>query len=440
MKICLKAVALCSLTVLLSACGGGGSGSKIQAPLANTHAYHPDAPNAATVLSCAKAESPSDSCTLAQLAPIGFANTTPTVANPMPTIDDVMTRVLVSHTWMGQRFEELLSRMPEDILYLLGGVTAIVIDDDIRPSYYTSLTGAIYLDPEGLWLTEQERADVSSAPDYRKQYAEVMAFRSLWRYVVPGSVKERTLDELEYDLAALLFHELAHANDIFPRSYYLKADINQSFLAITDTISKQTGDNSTDNYLSALLNSEQPLASAEMKRIADILYNGHAADAGERLISAAQVGEHLESDGANDDYAYTSQFEDLAMLFEEAMMKLHYGADRDLVFANLPAAEDSDVQCNDYTVGWGVRNRLGDDLVKPRARWAVSKLLPHKDYSLLFDTLEQPSVIPPGLGWCQSETFNMVAPAHFQKSTYKTAQPEPFDPKDALRRSELRMP
>lgn len=430
-----KLIALGALSAALGACGGDDGLPPLRDELlSNTYAYRAEAPEAAAALRCAKAETVAQSCSLATLAPIAFTH-------PQPSVANIMERVLVSHPWMGQRFEQLLMLMPEDIHYLLGGVTAIVIDDDIRPSYYTRLTGAIYLDPANLWLTPQEREQISAAPDYRAAYAGQMSFRSLWRYNIPGWSEpmsgERSIEDIEPRLAALLFHELAHANDIFPRHYYQQADVNQSFVMLTETIAQQTGSNSESNYLSTIFQTLYPLNSQSMLRIAEILYKGYTPTAAERALTAAEVGAALEQEGANDEYAYTSQFEDLAMLFEEAMMKLHYGAERDIVFANLPAANDTAVDCDDYTVGWGMRNRLGDPAVKPRAQWVVEHLLTERDYSILFDTLEPARPIPNGLGWCTSASFEDIAQSLFYKSTHGGAKPQPFDPRDAIRAYEL---
>ena len=57
-----------------------------------------------------------------------------------PTFDRVMDRVVVSHRWMGERLEEVLRRAPDDLLRVLGAISAIVIDADVRPSFYWPLT------------------------------------------------------------------------------------------------------------------------------------------------------------------------------------------------------------------------------------------------------------------------------------------------------------
>jgi hypothetical protein len=70
-----------------------------------------------------------------------------------PSIDEIMQRVLVSHPWMGSRFREVLEKMPAEMLLMMRGVTAIVISYDIRPSNHSIYSGAIYLDPNVMWLT-----------------------------------------------------------------------------------------------------------------------------------------------------------------------------------------------------------------------------------------------------------------------------------------------
>ncbi|MCY4012719.1 MAG: hypothetical protein OXG82_08400 [Gammaproteobacteria bacterium] len=69
-----------------------------------------------------------------------------------------MSRVLVSHRWMGDSLQELLERLPGDVRMLARSLTAIVIASDIRPAYYWPRTGALYLDAEYFWRTPEERA------------------------------------------------------------------------------------------------------------------------------------------------------------------------------------------------------------------------------------------------------------------------------------------
>ena len=151
-------------TLLLSAsiagCGGGGGGGAAPAaPVANQPANNPPAPTLslavpggaydAVLIDCILAETQQQSCTL---------NTLPLLAQKVvdPSVDDILGRTVISDNWMSARFRQVLERMPADMLILFNAVTAIVIDaDTVVPSYYP-LTGAIYISPVDLWLTNAE--------------------------------------------------------------------------------------------------------------------------------------------------------------------------------------------------------------------------------------------------------------------------------------------
>jgi hypothetical protein len=160
--------------LLVTACGGGSSGSGggggdtspppaptpmfegmdvVNFPMAVTSPASADSPYANQLRDCVFSNTRSESCTLGTLPLLGMDTRN-------PTIDDVMDRVLVSHEWMGTRFRDLLEALPDDMLLLMRGVTAVVISSDVRPSFYWTRTGAIYLDPDYIWLTPEERADI----------------------------------------------------------------------------------------------------------------------------------------------------------------------------------------------------------------------------------------------------------------------------------------
>lgn len=405
----------------LAACGGKKSGP-IRIPadegLTNIAPVVESAPYASVLKGCVMVEETTESCTLNQLPTLGMEN-----ANP--TIDDIMERALVSHAWMATRFRQVLEEMPVEMFPLFGALTAVVIDDDIRPSYYDPLTGAIYLDPYGLWFTEEELSVINLKEDYRGEYIRQMNYRPIWRYTSPDvDFDVRDLRTISIDMAQLLFHELAHANDLFPPSSYASVDRSQRIYAVIESLESV--------FPSTLLKTQYPLASAEMTRLSSILYRGETATATERAITAAQVGGYFEPDRANDDYAYTSQYEDLAMLFEEFMMKVFFDLDRDVAFVT---AADSPF-CDDYKIGWGMRNRLGVPAVKERAQWVVEQLMPDSDYSDLFAAFPEPSTLPAGVGWCASET-NLTA--SFEKSLQIPTYHKLVDPRHFLRPSDLQL-
>ena len=143
---------------------------------------------------------------------------------------------------MGERFSQMLDVLPDDIKVLLGAVTAIVIDDDIIPSYYWGLTGAIYIDPRYLWLSPDEANSITQQEDFRSSFSSELIFIEASRYVLNGeyasndialdSGQSRTIAGITYRFAGLLYHELAHANDYFPPALRDTVNINLPILDV----------------------------------------------------------------------------------------------------------------------------------------------------------------------------------------------------------------
>lgn len=378
-----------TLVLVLSSCGGDADGNK---DLADTRVYKQNSPYSSVIASCARADENSGLCSLNTLPVLGMDFND-------PGIPQIMDRVVVSHDWMGERFEELLYEMPSQMLTLFKGVTAIVIDADIRPAYYTASTGAIYLDPAFLWLSVEEKRTINPKADYRAGFDDPLAFRHLQRYVKNGqqayqwaSLTDNTvreMDDIVLLAARLLFHELAHANDFIPPDSYDNLDSSST---VADTVS-----NTSEHWLSSRLTDQAPLSSEIMFSLSKVMYAGATPSIDDLEVTAGEAGNAFRPDGAGDDYGYTSQFEDLAMLFETSMMKYFFDADYELAFTSVP--ENSNF-CDDYLIGWGVRNRLGDPTVKPRALFTVQQMLPNEDFNTFFETLDPPTEISGD--WCIS--------------------------------------
>ena len=165
---------------------------------------------------------------------------------------------------MGDRFKQLLEAMPSDTLQLFNSVSIIIIDSNTRPSFYWIMTGAIYIDPAYLWLTNQEKSNVTKKSDYRNDYGNGLAItpvtryvkdnhRAYWYYSLSGD-EERGFDDIKYAFFRLLFHELAHANDFAPPDSLAELDATSSIFAALEKIS--------DKRISKLLYQSDPLQSA----------------------------------------------------------------------------------------------------------------------------------------------------------------------------------
>jgi hypothetical protein len=282
-------------------------------------------------------------------------------------------------------------------------VTGIVIAADIRPSHYRPDTGAIYLDPADLWLTASERATISKEEDFRSGFSNGLGFRSLWRYVegnsyayddypLNGTVSSRSISDIVRPMAALLFHELAHANDFMPPA--LVAQLNPQLTAAAAI------DSMDGSLISTELRLQNPLTSQMQYELGRVMFRGITATENQKQLTAEQVGLDFAIDGSSDSYNYSSQYEDVAMLFEEVMMKRHFNIDRELAFTDAPPATGA--TCANYVVRWGVRNRIGNPLVKARAQSILYKVLGVTDTTAYFSALPAPRTMTNGVSWCSS--------------------------------------
>lgn len=300
----------------------------------------------------------------------------------VPTVEQVMDRVLVSHDWLGRNFELFLrNHDPQgDFRRMLASVTAVVLSTHVRPSFYYAGTGAIYLDGESFWLTAEERDTLNEAPDYREAFDDGLRYANLWRYVLDGRSLSAYADpalrvtrpsiELRNEAAPLLYHELAHALDFLPPADYLTEDLTPSaweYVALRYAAQRMMSDNLQRNH---------PLRSVLMAGLGGVKYRGNKATEAERSFTPEQVGSFFGSDLAVDEYAYASTREDLAMTLEEFLMARRLGIRRDIAFTAPYTKDDTG---GTIIVRWGQRGRIGVPALAERTRAAVQQLLPWVD-------------------------------------------------------------
>jgi hypothetical protein len=178
----LLSLGLLSLTGL-SACGDAPSAGDaglpkpLKAMVEPVQPAVPTAPYAGVLADCAFNASRQTSCLLRTLPFLGQDH-------GLVSVDQIMARVATSKPWMAQRLRDVLQTLPPELLQMTRSTTAILIGSKVRPSFYYSGTGAIYLDPDFLWLTPEERATIDLTPDARGAFGASLQFRSIWRYVV----------------------------------------------------------------------------------------------------------------------------------------------------------------------------------------------------------------------------------------------------------------
>lgn len=332
-------------------------------------------------------------CTFTELPLIGMQSNS-------PTIDDILDRTLVSHKWMGDRFTDYLqsSAAGPDMLQLLRGVTAIVISYDVRPSFYWSATGAIYLDAANFWQLPIERDTLNDQPDYRSDFGSDLQFSVFWRYTkdndyYPKARIEkqnriaRDFVDLEASISWLMYHELAHANDFFPPSSWPL--INSTTTPLTYTRNNETR--------SDLLDDTFPLRSDEMHALAQVRFRNETPTAAQRNYRGTDVEGFFTPDISASFYSYLTIREDFATLVERYMMLYRLNAEADV------AIIDGETQNEEPLVVWGQRNRISESSLEDRTVFAVERVYPELgDVRGILQGLSEPILMTPNQGWIEN--------------------------------------
>ncbi len=359
------------------------------------HAHNANSKWASVLPQCVTGNNPFQLCNFATLPLLGATQSS-------PTIGAIMARTVVSKPWMGQRFNQMLQQLPVGMLKLFRGVTAVVIAEDIRPSFYSPATGAIYLDPQDLWLTQAERDSIVWDDDYRSEYGESLRFFEYWAYArgnleawLPSYAwpegSTRTIDDILLPMANLLAHELTHANDAIPPAMLPLLRGWQTPLDAADAV--------FDDTPTVTLYNSYPLYSDTLYELGQVLYQGAELTSFLLSLTASQVGAEFASDSANDLYAYSTPFEDTAMLVEEVLTNYYFGVERFVAFIEDPGPSAN--ECNDYKLRWGTRNRASISAVQNRARIVLAGVLDETSISPYFSQLPPARVLTPGNGLCQ---------------------------------------
>ena len=374
--------------------------------LATVFAYKISSPYANNIVNCVYSNSitSENTCRMSTLPLIAQDTTN-------PSVDDIMNRVVVSHQWMGKRFQEFLENYDgnNDFKNLLRATTAVVISYDVRPSFYWALTGAIYLDASNFWLTPEERDTINQAPDYRAAFGNDLQFVMPWRYVKNNDYvsrsfpieqrRSRTAKDGLYSLAALMYHELAHANDFFPSSLWASISSSDRILEVVNDIGNSTG------FQSNLLSESLPLNGNEMRSLAQVRYQGNTASAQQKAYLPDDISHFFSAEDAPHFYNYSSIREDYAMLFDSFMMYARYGIYRDIAVTNKPQGDN--IFASDYIVNWGQRGRIGEQSIKPRVKFVASRVLPDFfEASALIDNLSPPIQMVKGDNWIENLTIS----------------------------------
>lgn len=343
-----------------------------------------------------------------------------------PTVENLLNRVVVSHDWMGKRFEQIIramdARTQQAVLQMSRAITAVVIGAEIRPSHYTSSNSVIYLDPLRIALTDEEAAVIDESPDFRSDFGKDFQFVGTWRYVTndneylyTGAFEGRTLQNTVHSLGRLLFHELAHANDFYSHSTISRISCEENSAYCNST--------PYNNYLlwarAYILSLQYGIASEtandyhihnrDMQSYAAVRYLGNSANPAQKQVRGGEIGGWLASDEANHDYAYTSKHEDIAMLVEGVLVKYLFDADMDVGYIDRTESGLLD----SAPVTWGQRGRIGDPTVARRAKHVMGLILPGFIPDSFYTALEPPRSMQTACSWRDNLDLECTPPSSF---------------------------
>jgi hypothetical protein len=380
--------------------------------------FDPQGPYASRLVDCVYNNQISSTCSFNTLPLLGQEHSS-------PTIEQVLQRLVVSHEWMGERFKQYLeqSAVSEDMLKLLRATTAIVISYDVRPSFYWSATGAIYLDAANFWVTPSERDSLNDQPDFRGDFGNELKFIIPWRYVQDNeyyisngdypvaSRLSKTFGALEASVSWLMYHELGHANDFFPPNRWSGISLSTNPLSYSNDVPASSSNFSATN----------PLSSNLMTLFADVSFAGDTPSDEQKNTDAQQIVSYFEPDNAPAYYSYSSIREDYATLFERFMMLHRLGVSADVAVIS---SDNND----DLLVSWGQRDRISESRIQSRVKLVVEQILPELNVSEIQASLPDPILMTPQVDWFTNVDLSGVGTAKSLEPA--TRKKVPRDPND----------
>jgi len=332
-------------------------------PLTDAYPYRANGPYAGVLKRCALVAEVDNSCRLNELPFLGLVSFD-------PTVEDIMNRVVVTHDWMGARFEELLNSSPATLLRMFRSLAVIAIGSDVKPSSYSIVNARLKIDPYYLWMTVAEKRTIDTGDDFRTNFGAGLRFEYFRSFLKPdGNTinfpsltddSEREFADIVPAAMSLFFHELAHAVDFTPPWTFTDMDMSTSIY--------QSIINNSASWLSPTLQSVIPNQSTNLEELAGVRYRNELPLETHTRYRAEDAGALFANDGAVTFYSYSTIREDFANLVQAAMLKFQYDISMGVYFYNKPTV--SDPTC---VIAWGVMNRIANPSVIPRAEWAVNR-------------------------------------------------------------------
>lgn len=335
--------------------------------------YLEGAPFAGALERCVYLYENAKGCTIEDLPLIGQGKS-------IITVDDILERTLTSHKFLADNFSKFLKKYSnEDIMSLFGSVNAIVISDQVKPSFYWGKTGAIYLSGDYFWMLEKELSKLKSKVDERVNYGSKFNFKALKAVAKNGqsifkNLKKptRTLEDIKLPLMRLLFHELTHANDYYPKSFYSQIS-KYDTRAYYDLFKTRL-----NNY--ELISDKIPwkLNSEILKGLGKVSFKGKKETSSQLRISANKFIREFKKDAAVAYYSYATSREDFAMLMEQFFMLAHFDVESYTAVLDTSYEKVTKKNIDNFPIKWAVKNRVLNTVILDRASFGLREMIPER--------------------------------------------------------------
>lgn len=292
-----------------------------------------------------------------------------------PQISDIMDRVVVSHDWMGVRFEQLLSQLSSEALVLFKPVAVIYIGSENDGVSYNARNARLKIDPELLWLTADEKTALASSDGESggssNDTRDDLNFRFRFSYIKNGvalgskeSDSERVFSDIFDSFAVDIYSNLAFAADYFPASVYSDDRLLVTPQMIFD-------ENSNQPIITTPLYDNESLSAptSHLYSIARIYYDDETANDLYKTFTAADAGVSFDDEGKPKLWSYSNERRDMRSLFSLGMMKYKHDVSLNVLFFN--GMESN----SETTIGYGLRNRIASPKVAARVKFVMERII-----------------------------------------------------------------
>ena len=267
------------------------------------------------------------------------------------TLDEINSRIIVSKPWMRTNFMTVLNKYKnQDLLYLFKSIRGIVISHRLPQSFFMGSTGFIYLKADLFASTEEEKDNLLQTEDRRVEAYNLLPYIETQIYSQKNKLIQDETKYREIQILSVLYHELSHAVDYFPKSLdFSEFGKNPT----TYTVWQERQNHSMSQAYNRTLK-EDRTPNAYLSELTNFQNNGSRL---ERFsiedFTSEKVAEELRATNATVPYGYTTRSEFLATIMEAFFMYKNHQISSTLLF--LTSVKNLE---NEYSIEGGFMNRI----------------------------------------------------------------------------------